>query len=99
MPSEYAFEAQGFERSSSAEETAGGITELGGCDIGCNIQRVGDHDEDGIAGVFRNVAHNLTDYVDILPGQNQPVQDTAWLDTGAGSTDDDISIPCFFETS
>ena len=57
-----------------------------------DIQRIRDHDEDGLRRVLHDLGHDLLHDLRVLAGQGQALMADTGLDARAGGADNDIRV-------
>ena len=83
--------AGGVQQGAGAEDFVGGVVVFGLSKIGDQVHRVGDHDQNGTAGVAGNFGHHRVHHGDVLFRQHPAVVVTG-LNAGTGSHHDDGGV-------
>ena len=92
LVSQDATETIGLQHGAGAQDEVAGVVELSGNNIGCHIQRVGDHDDHGFLRVLHDLAHDGAHDLGVGASQLQAVRSFARADGGASGDDDDVGI-------
>ena len=92
LVSQDATETIGLQHGAGAQDEVAGVVELSGNNIGCHIQRVGDHDDHGLFRVLHDLAHDGAHDLGVGASQLQAVRSLARADGGASGDDDDVGI-------
>ena len=89
---EDATEAISLEHGAGAEDFLARIIELGADDVGRDIERVGDEDDDGFLGVLADIAEDGAHDLGVGAGELESVGSLTGADGRTGANDDDVGI-------
>ena len=81
-----------FKHGAGADDLFARVVELGRYVVRCDVERIGDHDDDGLFRVFYDFIHDAAHDLAVCLSEYQAVRRFTGLDAGAGRDDDGAGV-------